>query len=88
MHPLRSALALVTTLAAPAGAHAQVNVATVLPRNREIELAITAAPILNGQSLRNSFSELAQKGSIDFAVEKWLERSGCSKYVTSKYLRC
>jgi len=44
MHPLRSILALVVTLAASASAHAQVNVATVLPRDREIELAITAAP--------------------------------------------
>ena len=44
MHSLPSALALVTTLAASASAHAQVNVATVLPRDREIELAISAAP--------------------------------------------
>ena len=35
MHPLRSVLALVTTLAASASAHAQVNVATTLPRDRE-----------------------------------------------------
>ena len=44
MHVLRSMLALVVTLAASASAHAQVTVATVLPRDREIELAITAAP--------------------------------------------
>jgi len=44
MHRLRSALALVVTLAASASAHAQVTVATVLPREREIELAISAAP--------------------------------------------
>jgi len=44
MHSLPSALALVTTLAASASAHAQVNVATVLPRDRETELAISAAP--------------------------------------------
>jgi hypothetical protein len=44
MHPLRSALALVTALAATASAHAQLTVATVLPREREIELAIGAAP--------------------------------------------
>ena len=44
MHSLPSALALVTTLAASASAHAQVNVATVLPRDRETGLAISAAP--------------------------------------------
>jgi hypothetical protein len=37
-------LALVVMLAASANAHAQVNVATLLPRDREIELAISAAP--------------------------------------------
>jgi hypothetical protein len=44
MHRLRSALALGLILAASASAHAQVTVGTVLPRDREIELAITAAP--------------------------------------------
>jgi hypothetical protein len=44
MHPTRSALALVIVLAASRSAHAQVNVATVFPRDREIELAIAAAP--------------------------------------------
>jgi hypothetical protein len=44
MHPLRSALAVVITLAASASVHAQVNVTTVLPREREIELAMAAAP--------------------------------------------
>jgi hypothetical protein len=44
MQLLRSPLVLVTTFAASANAHAQVNVATVLPRDREIELAIAAAP--------------------------------------------
>ena len=42
--PLRTVLAFATTLAACATAHAQVNVATVLPRDREIELATAAAP--------------------------------------------
>ena len=44
MHPLRSALLLVGTLAASESVHAQVNVSTVLPRDREIELATSAAP--------------------------------------------
>jgi hypothetical protein len=44
MLSLRSALPLVTMLAATASAQAQVNVSTVLPREREIELAISAAP--------------------------------------------
>lgn len=44
MHPLRPAMALVLVLASSASARAQVNVATVLPRDREIELAISAAP--------------------------------------------
>src|SRR5262245_4386337 len=43
MNPLGSALVF-AALAASASAHAQVNVATVLPRDREIELAISAAP--------------------------------------------
>lgn len=43
MHPLRPALALFT-LAVSASAQGQVSVATVLPRDREIELAIGAAP--------------------------------------------
>jgi hypothetical protein len=42
MRPLWLALTFVTTLGAPAVA--QVHVATVLPRDREIELAIAAAP--------------------------------------------
>ena len=42
--PFRSAWALAATLASFASVHAQVNVATVLPRDREIELAIGAAP--------------------------------------------
>src|SRR5262245_18774242 len=40
----RSTLALIATLVATASAQAQVNVAVVLPREREIELATTAAP--------------------------------------------
>src|SRR5262245_687673 len=40
----RSTLALIATLVATASAQAQVNVATVLPREREIELATSAAP--------------------------------------------
>jgi hypothetical protein len=44
MHPLRPVLALVVTLVLARSAQAQVNVATVLPRDREIELAIGAAP--------------------------------------------
>ena len=44
MHRLRSALALGLTLAASASAHAQLTVGTVLPRDREIELATSAAP--------------------------------------------
>ena len=44
MHRLRSALALGLILAASASAHAQLTVGTVLPRDREIELAISAAP--------------------------------------------
>ena len=44
-HRLASTLALVATLAARSvSARAQVNVATVLPRDREMELAIAAAP--------------------------------------------
>ena len=44
MHSLRTPLALGLTLVVSASAHAQVTVATVLPRDREIELAIAAAP--------------------------------------------
>jgi hypothetical protein len=44
MRPLQSTLALVTALLACASAHAQVTVGTVLPREREIELATSAAP--------------------------------------------
>jgi len=44
MHPVRAALALGALLATSAGAQTQVNVATVLPREREIELATSAAP--------------------------------------------
>src|ERR671918_2803235 len=44
MYRLWPAFAVVITFAASAGAHAQLTVATVLPRDREIELAIAAAP--------------------------------------------
>jgi hypothetical protein len=44
MDSLRTPLALGLALVVSASAHAQVTVATVLPRAREIELAIAAAP--------------------------------------------
>ena len=44
MHRLRSALAVALTSASFASAHAQLTVGTVLPRDREIELATSAAP--------------------------------------------
>lgn len=44
MHALRLTAALVATLAASGSAQAQVTVGTLLPRDREIELATSAAP--------------------------------------------
>src|SRR5262245_20853771 len=44
MHPM----ALVAMLASSASAYAQVNVSTVLPRAREIELATSVAYMLQG----------------------------------------